>query len=278
MRKPAITPRATREDRNATGGGIFTLSTGTGTDAAARAARAALEKLLDDAPELAAGLPPGVHDRLQRYVALLLDANQRVNLTRVTEPGEVARLHLLDALAGLPLLDAAAPGGVVDLGSGGGVPAIPLALARPDREWLLVDSVGKKAALLRGFVDALGLRNASVSAERAETLGRDPEHRERFSVATARACAPLPVLAELAMPLVAVGGELLAWKGPLRDDDEEVRRGRVAIGQVGGGRLRILPAGPRSLGGHTFVAVPKQRPAPPRFPRRPGEPGRRPLG
>ncbi len=278
MREPAIHTACTREDRNATGGGIFTLSTGTGTDGDARATRVALDALLDSTPQLARGLPPDFGDRVQRYVELLLDANQRVNLTRVTRPDEVARLHLLDALAALPLLDVATPGRVVDLGSGGGVPAIPLALARPGIEWLLVDSVGKKATLLRGFVHALGLRNVAVSAERAEALGHDPRQRERFGVATARACAALPVLAELALPLVAVGGRLLAWKGPLHEDDEEVRRGRVAIGQVGGGRLRILPAGPEALGGHTFVVVPKARPAPARFPRRPGEPARRPLG
>lgn len=254
------------------------MSTPSGTDAAARAARVALESLLAQAPELAAGMPGGFLDGAQRYVALLLDANQRINLTRVTRPEEVASGHLLDALAALPLLDAAAPARAVDLGSGGGVPAIPLALARPDIEWLMVDSVGKKAAVLRDFVAALGLANASVTADRAETLGRDRRHRERYDVATARACAALPILAELALPLVAVGGELVAWKGPLSDDDEEVRRGRAAIGQMGGGKLRIHPAGPAALGGHTFVVVPKQRATPSGFPRRPGEPGRRPLG
>jgi 16S rRNA (guanine527-N7)-methyltransferase len=142
----------------------------------------------------------------------------------------------------------------------------------------MVDSVGKKAAILRDLVAALDLRSVAVSAERAEALGRDPRHRERFGMATARACAALPVLAELALPLVAVGGQLLAWKGPLADEDEEVRRGRAAIGQVGGGRMRIQPAGHEALGGHTFVVVPKARPTPARFPRRPGEPGRRPLG
>ena len=254
------------------------MSSPSGTDVAARAARDALEALLDGAPELATGLPTGFLDGVQRYVALLLDANQRVNLTRVTQPDDVARLHLLDSLAALPLLDAAAPERVVDLGSGGGLPAIPLALARPRIEWLMVDSVGKKAAILRDIVAALDLRSAAVSAERAEALGRDPRHRERFGMATARACAALPVLAELALPLVAVGGQLLAWKGPLADGDAEVRRGRAAIGQVGGGRLRIQAAGHAALGGHTLVVVPKARPTPARFPRRPGEPGRRPLG
>ena len=156
-------------------------------------------------------LPAGFLDAIQNYVALLLDANERVNLTRVTEPGDMARLHLLDALAALPLIDAAGPRRAVDLGSGGGVPAIPLALARPDVEWLMVDSVGKKAAVLRECIAVLGLRNAAVSSERAEALGRDPRHRERHDVVTARACASLPVLVELALPLVAVGGLLLAW-------------------------------------------------------------------
>ena len=93
-----------------------------------------------------------------------------------------------------------------------------------------------------------------------------------------RACAALPVLAELALPLLRNGGELLAWKGPLSAADEEVRSGRVAIGQLGGGTLRILEAGHPALGGHRFVVVPKLRATATRFPRRPGEPARRPMG
>jgi 16S rRNA (guanine527-N7)-methyltransferase len=248
------------------------------TNADALATRAALDRLLADAPTIAARLPAGFADAAQRFVALLLDANSRTNLTRVTEPDAVARLHLLDALAALPLLDAWAPSAVIDLGSGGGLPAIPLALARPETRWTLVDSVGKKAALLREFIEVLGMRNVTVLGDRAEALGQDPSHRERSAVVTARACAPLPVLAELALPLLAVGGSLLAWKGPLGDGDDEVRRGRAAIGQLGGGPLEILETGVPALGGHRFAVAAKVRPTLDRFPRRPGEPGRRPLG
>ena len=124
-------------------------------------------------PILPRRLPPGWRDATGRYVALLLAANRRVNLTRVLEPGAIARDHLLDALAALPLLDASGAERVIDLGSGGGVPAIPLALARPDVAWTLVDSVGKKAEALRGFVAELGLRHVNVLAERLEILGRD---------------------------------------------------------------------------------------------------------
>lgn len=233
----------------------------------ARAARLSLEGLLAAAsPPLAAGLPPGFTDAIERYVALLLSANERLNLTRIVEPAAVAVQHLLDALAALPLIDALAPAAAVDLGSGGGVPAIPLALARPDTEWTCVDSVGKKAAALREFVEALELRNVRVETARAEDLGRDPAHRERYRLATARACARLPILVEWALPLVAVGGELLAWKGPLTEADDEVRRGRVAASQLGAGPLRIVASQP-ALGGHRFVVVPKERRTPVMFPR-----------
>jgi 16S rRNA (guanine527-N7)-methyltransferase len=251
------------------------LSQTDGVAAAALATRRHLETLLESA-DLPA-LPPGFADAAQRYVALLLAANARLNLTRVLDPEAVARLHLLDALAALPLLDAAAPASAVDLGSGGGVPGIPLALARPDMRWVLVDSIAKKAEALREFAAALDLRNVTVSAERAETLGRLPDHRERHDLVAARACAAMPILAELALPLVREDGQLLAWKGPLTDADEEVRRGRLAAGQLGGGRMTIVPS-LAALGGHTFVVVPKIGPTPARFPRRPGQPARRPLG
>jgi 16S rRNA (guanine527-N7)-methyltransferase len=241
----------------------------------AAAARRILAELLADE---GAALSVSLLDMLEHYVALLLDANERLNLTRVVAPADVARSHLLDALAALPLLDALAPQTVVDLGSGGGVPALPLAIARPDVAWTLVESVGKKAAALRSFVAALQLRSVVVVNERAEVLGRDPAFRERFGLATARACAPLPVLAELALPLLAPGGQLLAWKGPLTADAPEVVAGAAAAAQLGGGAARIVDPDVDALGGHRFVIVPKLRPTPARFPRRPVEPTRRPLG
>ena len=243
-------------------------------EADARAARLELERLLPDG-DLA--LPTGFADAAERYVALLLDANRRLNLTRVVEPEPVARLHLLDALSALPLLDAVPRSDrCLDLGSGGGVPGLVLALARPDQRWVLVDSVRKKADVLRGFVAALGIANVDVVAERAEILGRDPAHRERHDVVTARACAALPVLAEYALPLLARGGTLVAWKGPIADD--ELDAGRVAAAACGGRVPSVHPSGFAVLGDHRFVVIEKDRPTPERFPRRAGEPGRRPLG
>jgi 16S rRNA (guanine527-N7)-methyltransferase len=243
----------------------------------ARAAIASLDVLLADAPTLATLLPHGWHAAVARYVAFLLEANDRVNLTRVVTPEAIARDHLLDALAALPLLDESGARRVIDLGSGGGVPAIPLALARPDLDWVLVDSVRKKAEALRGFVAALELGRVTVLSERLEALGRDPAHRDRHDLATARACAPLPVLVELALPLVRAGGALLAWKGPLGPADAELRAGGAAGAMLGGGTPRVRPSNLAALGGRTLVTVAKLGPTPARFPRRAGEPARRPL-
>ena len=241
----------------------------------ARAARLELERLLGaDAPVLLEELPAGFADAAEDYVRLLLEANARLNLTRVVGPDAVALLHLLDAVAALPLLppDAAR---AVDLGSGGGVPGIVLAIARPAVHWTLVDSVAKKAHALRAFAERLGLANVEVIASRAELLGRGPS-RESFDLVTARALASLPVLAEYALPLLRVGGRLLAWKGPI--STEELAAGGAASDLLGGGVPEGRAAGIPALGDHRFVLVEKLRPTPARYPRRPGDPARRPLG
>jgi 16S rRNA (guanine527-N7)-methyltransferase len=250
-------------------------ASGSSALADARAARVALDRLLEtDAPFLIGSLPAGFVDAAEAYVALLLAANQRLNLTRVVEPDAVARLHLLDSLVALPLVDEVVPTSALDLGSGGGVPGIVLALARPDVRWTLVDSVGKKADAMRGFVDALRLPNVEVLAERAEVLGRGAR-RESYELVAARACAALPVLAEYALPLLRVGGTLLAWKGS--PSAEELRSGASASALLGGGAPAVRPSNAPALGDHSFVVIDKLRPTPARYPRRPGEPARRPL-
>lgn len=238
----------------------------------ARAAREALEHLL---PTDAMALPSGFLDGAEQFVFLLLEANARLNLTRVVEPDAVARLHLLDSLAALPLLDSCAPRHALDLGSGGGVPGIVLALARPDVRWTLVDSVRKKADAMRSFVEALGLANVEVVAERAEILGREQALRDSFDLVTARACAALPVLVEYVLPLLRVGGRLVAWKGPI--SSAELLAGDAASTLLGGGRPEVRQAGLAALGDHRFVVVSKMRATPPAYPRRPGEAKRSPL-
>jgi 16S rRNA (guanine527-N7)-methyltransferase len=270
MREPAATPIIRREDRKAIRRSI-SLSAN-----AARTARVAFERLLEtDAPALRAMLPDGFADAAEAWVGLLLAANERLNLTRIVEPDAIARLHLLDAVAALPLVDAVGGRRSLDLGSGGGVPGIPLALARRDVRWLLVDSARKKTDALASFVAALDLPNVEVLAERAETLGRDRAHREQHDLVTARACAALPVLAEYALPLLRAGGTLLAWKGPMSAD--ELRAGRAAAAELGNAVVELRDSGVAALGDHRFVVIRKVDATPDRYPRRPGVPAQHPI-
>ena len=163
---------------------------------------------------------------------------------------------------------------VVDVGSGGGLPGLPLKIARPDLSMTLVEADQAKAAFLVQACAALGLRDVEVIARRAEDVGRDPRYRESFEVAVARALAPMPVLVELCLPLVRVGGRLLAQK----TEGEDVGAAEHAIQLLGGSLVGVIaaPSGVRQTG--TVVDVHKVRPTPDAYPRRPGVPARKPLG
>jgi 16S rRNA (guanine527-N7)-methyltransferase len=162
---------------------------------------------------------------------------------------------------------------LVDVGSGGGLPGLPLKLARPDLAVTLVEADQRKAAFLVQACAALGLGDVEVLARRAEDAGRDPRYRERFDVAVARALAPMPVLAELCLPLVRVGGKLLAQK----TDKEDVALAKHAIEVLGGSldEISAAPSAARNAG--TVVRVSKVRPTPAGYPRRPGAAARKPL-
>jgi 16S rRNA (guanine527-N7)-methyltransferase len=176
----------------------------------------------------------------------------------------------------LVLLDflPAGPIRLVDVGSGGGLPGLPLKLARPELQLTLIEANRRKAAFLVQATSRLGLSGVEVLAARAEDAGQDPRHRETYDVATARALASMPVLAELCLPLVKVGGRLLAMKA---DAVEEANAAEPAISHLGGRLVAVSPAASsaRSLG--QVVVVDKVAPTPVQFPRRPGVPGRRPL-
>jgi 16S rRNA (guanine527-N7)-methyltransferase len=161
------------------------------------------------------------------------------------------------------------------VGSGGGLPGLALGLARPGLRLSLIESNQRKAAFLTHACAQLGLESAQVLCLRAEEAGRRPDLRESFDVATARALAAMPVLAELCLPLVRVGGRLLAMKAGA---DKEVAEAESVIELLGGRvvELRAAPTAARSRG--QIVVIAKERPTPDAFPRRPGIPKRRPLG
>ncbi len=162
---------------------------------------------------------------------------------------------------------------LVDVGSGGGLPGLPLKIARPDLAITLVEADQQKAAFLVQACAALRLSDVDVLARRAEDVGRDPRYRETFDVAVARAVAAMPVLAELCLPLVRVGGRLLAQK----TDKEDVALAEHAIEILGGALDEISPAPSAARGSGTVVVVRKIRPTPAGYPRRPGAAARKPL-
>jgi 16S rRNA (guanine527-N7)-methyltransferase len=162
---------------------------------------------------------------------------------------------------------------LVDVGSGAGLPGIPIKIARPDLNVTLIEADQDKAAFLVYASAALDLEHVNVVARRAEEAAHDPALRESFDIATARALAPLPVLVELCLPFVKVGGKLLAQKTESEDAAPAARGIELLGGNLSG--VRAAPSASRSAG--TIVMIDKVRPTPAQYPRRPGVPTRKPL-
>jgi 16S rRNA (guanine527-N7)-methyltransferase len=186
----------------------------------------------------------------------LVSQRERARTGALVEDCLVLLDHLADAKS------------VVDVGSGGGMPGIPLKILRPDLEVTLIESDQRKAAFLVHAAATLGL-DLEVVAERAEDTGRGPR-RETFDLAVSRALAAMPVVAELCLPLVRVGGRLLAMKGEVEDCDEATRL-------LGGGRPETLAAPSAARPNGVLVRIDKLTATPDEFPRRAGTPARRPL-
>ena len=210
-----------------------------------------------------------------QYHGLLTEANKHMNLTRVPEDlRESADRNYLDSISVLAqsLPEAAS---AVDVGSGAGFPGIPLSIMLPDTRFTLVDSLAKRVEFLQSVIDALGLNAVAVHL-RAEDAGRDPALRERFDLAVARAVAPMNVLSELMLPLVKVGGAMVAMKGP--GLDEELDAARDAIVLLGGRIARVPPLHlPGRDWDHRAAFIEKVAPTPEKYPRQAGIPKKRPL-
>lgn len=210
------------------------------------------------------------------YECLLLEWNERLNLTAIREPGEIRRRHFLDSLTCALATGDLSGRQLVDVGSGAGFPGVPLKILFPSLSLTLVESVAKKARFLEQLVAALELREVSVVAARAEEVGQEAAHRERYDWAVARSVAELRVLVEYMLPLCRVGGRALAMKGESAPAEIEVAA--TAVDVLGGGQPQWQPV---QLPGrdmlHYLVVIPKERETPGKYPRRPGMPTKRPL-
>lgn len=217
------------------------------------------------------GLPPSATHQIAALLTAL-EADPHAPTT-VRSPGEAVDVHVADSLVALELPDVRAATAIADLGAGAGFPGLPLAVALPAAEVVLVESVARKGVFIRAAADAAALTNVEVVADRAESWSAGLGTRD---LVTARALAPLAVLAEYAAPLLRDGGVLVAWKG--RRDAEEERDAAAAAEQLGLAVEEIRPVQPYAAAEHRHLHVlRKVAPTPERFPRRPGMARKRPL-
>ena len=215
---------------------------------------------------LAGSVPADAPDKLARYGELLLRQNQVMNLTAITDPRDVATLHMLDCA---PLLDCARLQGkaLIDVGTGAGFPGMVLKILCPTLELTMLDSLQKRLDWLDGVAAELGLTGVRTIHGRAEEAGLDPALRERFDFASARAVADLRVLSELCLPFVKPGGRFLAMKST--ECGPELDAAAHAIAALGGELLGCHDyAIPHTDVTHRVAVIGKQSPTPARYPRR----------
>ena len=217
-------------------------------------------------------------EEFRRYYRWLVRWNARMNLTTVTEWEAVQTRHFLDSLSLVDAVPAATLESIrfVDIATGAGLPGIPLKIVFADARGTLVDATAKKVEALKNLVHDLGLDGIKAIHGRAETLGHSDGLRESFDLVTARAVAPMPVLAELTLPFCRVGGMVVVHK--TEGAVEEIASAEYAIEMMGGEIARTVPAtweGPDS--GRKLIVIEKLNPTPANYPRRPGMPSKRPL-
>lgn len=212
-------------------------------------------------------------EKFETYRALLLEYNERYNLTTILEEKDMFYKHFLDSVVGEKSFKKGAR--VIEIGSGAGFPSIPLKLIRDDLSFTLVESVGKKCEFLHAVVDKLGLSGMNIYSKRAEDLARENIHREKYDAATARAVARMNTLSEYCLPFVKVGGVFVAYKS---GDTSEIDEAQSAYKTLGG-KLKSVEKYelPEGYGERTLAVVEKVKPTPNKYPRGQGKERKAPL-
>ncbi|HEY7346963.1 MAG TPA: 16S rRNA (guanine(527)-N(7))-methyltransferase RsmG [Ktedonobacterales bacterium] len=239
-----------------------------------------LETLLIGARQIGLSLAPAQLQQFTWYRDLLLDWNQRVNLTAITDPQDVLTRHFLDSLAclfAIPPAEQKKSLRLLDVGSGAGFPGLPLQIVFPDWRVTLLEATGKKVRFLEAVIASLKLSQARAIQGRAEELAHDQTHRARYDLVTARGLAALPTLLEYCLPFCHPGGLVIApKKGAI---SAEVEQGKRAAVLLGGRFVEVRPFSLPGLEDQRALAVFRAtRAAPAQYPRRAGAPVKQPLG
>ncbi|MCM3570734.1 16S rRNA (guanine(527)-N(7))-methyltransferase RsmG [Neobacillus mesonae] len=215
-------------------------------------------------------------EQFEKYYVTLVDWNEKMNLTAITEKEDVYLKHFYDSLTAAIYYDFTKPFRLCDVGAGAGFPSIPLKIVFPNIEVTIVDSLNKRISFLNHLSDVLGLENVQFIHDRAETFGVNPKYRESYDVVTARAVARMSVLSELCLPLVKVGGHFIALKAANAAD--ELNTGKKAIATLGG-KLESMSTFtlPMEESERNILIIKKEKQTPKKYPRKPGTPGKTPI-
>ncbi|MBO8164802.1 MAG: 16S rRNA (guanine(527)-N(7))-methyltransferase RsmG [Brevibacillus sp.] len=221
-------------------------------------------------------LEPGQMEQFDTYYRLLVEWNNKMNLTAITDEDEVYLKHFYDSLTAAFFVSLAGINNLADIGSGAGFPSLPLKICFPHLQVTIIDSLQKRIGFLELLTKELGLDGVTAVHARAEDAGHDPQLRETFELVTARAVARLNVLAEYCLPFVRVGGYFLAMKGA--NISFELNEAKQAIKKLGGKTDRLesfeLPDG---AGERNIVIIEKVTSTARAYPRKAGVPAKKPL-
>jgi 16S rRNA (guanine527-N7)-methyltransferase len=232
--------------------------------------------LVTELRKLQIDLPTDTLDKLFGFIDLLLEANEHVNLTAITEYQEALIKHLYDCLIILNRPEYEAAKRILDVGSGGGVPCIPLAICSPQKQFISLDSVQKKIKFQEQACQTLQIANIKPIWARAEDFIKNTGVREQLDLILARAVAPLNVLAEITLPFIKLNGYALFYKG--KDYQNELQEAKKAIAILGGTITDTVSANlPFNLGTRSLIAIKKNLPSPYEYPRKAGVPQKKPL-
>ncbi|MDP4133054.1 MAG: 16S rRNA (guanine(527)-N(7))-methyltransferase RsmG [Bacillota bacterium] len=231
--------------------------------------------IIEEAKKFGINLSLFEEEQFKKYAELLLQYNKVVNLTAITDLPEIEEKHFLDSVCTLSAKEFKENAKVIDVGSGAGFPGLPIKIARPDLEVILLDSLKKRVEFLEAVIKELNLKNIEAIHMRAEDAGSDLLYREKFDVAVSRAVADLSVLTEYCLPFVKVGGTFIALKGP--KPEEEIDRAQKAISLLGGEFEEKIPIILPDGIAHSLIIIRKLRQAPANYPRKAGKPTKKPL-
>ncbi len=239
-----------------------------------------MNEMIEIAKNIAVQLDETQAQKFASYFTILSEWNNRFNLTAITDEMGVRMRHFVDSLTVLRILPTSDPKRflrVIDIGTGAGFPGIPIKIVRDDVDMTLVDGTAKKLRFCDEVIAQLKLQNIRTLQGRAEDLGHNAAHRERYDVVVARAVAPLPALVEYLLPLVKIGGVCVAMKGS--EAETEAEQALRAITKLGGRLNRVEPVAlPGLPDKRALIVVDKVAPTPALFPRPGGAPRNAPLG